>query len=809
MFIMVSLFKHGHSVIESIDTSALNRIIGMGSWKLDANDLSNLAYQQIFIKGELKTFSKSFRNYPPNINDDNAAEVASIMYLALGCKCIETIIDMLNSLLAGISEKNYNGEFPMESIFRGMKLIVLKIVSLLFDFTEIAPNVFESFEPDILKVSMLLSIHIHLILKSISDTETSVVDEQIIIFQLINIIERYPILNCSTPTVRLKPTSINTVENIDNSISDFNNFYDNTGLSSSEYLKYDIGIIIHQMSNELHFLLYSQPRLVSVKTVKREKSIFLYQKSVHNVIMHIIYQLTTMPLKELETMIIRTNSLANLGITETEKISDTNKIYFMDKSLIPIFEKALTESKRMEFPTDFISHINLILKIMKEDKLLMDRNYLNVVFTKNYENLVAFSGSNKDIMKNMPKNIGLHEFIKQISSITLFKYFNRIFKLLRDTFEVDEFLIKVSNFIEISIPNDLIKQKSTMKNAIMSLYAHSYYIQLNVSDNIQSEKKIEYFKELLSNVLNIMYVMISLEKSKTQGKIRNLLHHAFDYLNYNLLHYRTTGQTTNSGNILEKLARISCFVTNLIDKYQMFTYIKPIYRDVLYKHFAASNREFMIHLDAPKNSLNKYFTKNHKFEADEDKTKIIVDNLLYKRFINDSKNTIFVKSYWKGELKTIQEISVEMAENTIDLSSYPKYVHAFSKWIFSALFYTIIDIIDFLIAHNDLISEYQVVFDLYNSEFERIIFSNYWRVVKNSLQEIYVSNDITLLALKTMLEETLDNYNIVNIQRDTNKKDIDRYNYTERFKEVLATLVEVFPEKTNIQLLKLKSMDLK
>lgn len=150
-----------------------------------------------------------------------------------------------------------------------------------------------------------------------------------------------------------------------------------------------------------------------------------------------------------------------------------------------------------------------------------------------------------------------------------------------------------------------------------------------------------------------------------------------------------------------------------------------------------------------------------------------------------------------------------MAENTIDLSSYPKYVHAFSKWIFSALFYTIIDIIDFLIAHNDLISEYQVVVDLYQSEFERIIFSNHWRVVKNSLQEIYVSNDIMLLALKTMLEETLDNYNIVNIQRDTNKKDIDRYNYTERFKEVLATLVEVFPEKTNIQLLKSKSMDLK
>lgn len=95
LFITIISFEYCYRIGKSIDTSTLSNFLGKESWQLNNNNNYNLDNQQIFINGELKKITDSFLSYPSNLTKKNAAEVASLMYLALGYKCGETIIDML------------------------------------------------------------------------------------------------------------------------------------------------------------------------------------------------------------------------------------------------------------------------------------------------------------------------------------------------------------------------------------------------------------------------------------------------------------------------------------------------------------------------------------------------------------------------------------------------------------------------------------------------------------------------------------------------------------------------------------------
>lgn len=126
LFFIVSLFEHDYSSIKSIDTNTLNTILRMKSWNLEKNNEPNLANQQIFMKVELIQFSNNFSNYPPSISNENAAEVTSAMYLALGCKYGETVIDMLNSLKDELLKKNT--KFSMETVLVNINETILKTI---------------------------------------------------------------------------------------------------------------------------------------------------------------------------------------------------------------------------------------------------------------------------------------------------------------------------------------------------------------------------------------------------------------------------------------------------------------------------------------------------------------------------------------------------------------------------------------------------------------------------------------------------------------------------------------------------------
>lgn len=95
LFITTTAFEQGYSIDESFDIGTLNNIFSLEGWHMDDNNKLNFVNQQIFVNGELKKLSDSLLNYPPSITEENAVEVSSIMYLALGCCCGETLINIL------------------------------------------------------------------------------------------------------------------------------------------------------------------------------------------------------------------------------------------------------------------------------------------------------------------------------------------------------------------------------------------------------------------------------------------------------------------------------------------------------------------------------------------------------------------------------------------------------------------------------------------------------------------------------------------------------------------------------------------
>lgn len=136
-----------------------------------------------------------------------------------------------------------------------------------------------------------------------------------------------------------------------------------------------------------------------------------------------------------------------------------------------------------------------------------------------------------------------------------------------------------------------------------------------------------------------------------------------------------------------------------------------------------------------------------------------------------------------------------MPESMMDPSSYPKYVNVFLKWIYSLLFYTIVDIMNLLLKHNDYsIIVTESINMLFETNFPLIDFSKYWNVTVKTISNLRLSHKETVLGLKTILEETLDHYNIEVVHQDSNTKYI--VSLFEQLNYILKILKAVRPKKS-------------
>lgn len=158
----------------------------------------------------------------------------------------------------------------------------------------------------------------------------------------------------------------------------------------------------------------------------------------------------------------------------------------------------------------------------------------------------------------------------------------------------------------------------------------------------------------------------------------------------------------------------------------MYIYVLPLYYYDFYNDLNADSTKVITYIDVAKDILKEYITIENKFEFVKVKMEKRLHHFLNSKFFSYVKIKLSVQSYWRGQLKTIEEIYIEMTQNVFDLPSYPKYLLVFSKSMFSILFYVIIDVMNFLLEKNDYPTMViESINQLYNSNFPLINFSKY------------------------------------------------------------------------------------
>lgn len=143
-----------------------------------------LFQQNVFINGK----STNINNYIDSpITKENLDEMWSAMYVALGCYCGQTIKFMLKT--QPISDTTMNT----------INKAILKTISVLIDYTNIAPNVV-SYEPGILTTTLSLNLHIHTFFQYMNKNNAKgkykTPDVKFRVQQMVNLIERFTIQNC-------------------------------------------------------------------------------------------------------------------------------------------------------------------------------------------------------------------------------------------------------------------------------------------------------------------------------------------------------------------------------------------------------------------------------------------------------------------------------------------------------------------------------------------------------------------------------------------------------------------------------------
>lgn len=828
-FVVLRRFGQSYDTDTNENMRTLNNILNMKSWCWDCTDIpDNLAYQKVFVNGALITYTDVI-DVPLRIDESNVYEKTNVMYLVFGCKCGGTIKDIMG-LLNERLDRNENNMYSIKRDLMSVNMVILKAISMIFDFIEIAPNVLSQ-ESGILKTLLSLNLNVNNLIELDYSNSNEGTRKQFsdkygrMIVQMINLLERFIISNCSLNfenakkihhiTVQHQNPTSNFEHEIQELIKYFNNLLDNIGLSESNFVKYNINSHLDKLSknkfseidssdedssdegslkkkstfkNDLNFniirhvltKLYSilNGQIVFSKPIPNMMTdieyIFSIQRSIVDLIMLIIYQNISIILKELKDAIQNESKSFKISFTNN---SQKHKPIYLDKSeiesskLIQTYEKLFIKAKLLKFPIDFINSIGLILRILKDLPCrYKEIQGLNVIIKHIDQNESILSKSKnilliENISYLLKNNISSnnndfkpHTFLTEILSIKYIKHFNQIYKLLRNDFEEnDEKMIKNKKILNKLQYITKINNSNKICDAMMPLYAHCFDIHSDIKD--QSKDDHAVMSRKLTNVLNLINEVEKIQES-SMDDTKTLIHSAKQYLSFNLMNY------PKERNIKEKLRRIQYHITNLLDKYQIYNCKSPNYRDSLYKTFKENPENKATYLknfdQSKKNSKANSPSKKEKRKMTSN-----FNNVLFKSLVDDLKKTQSLKLHWKGELKTMKEISVDITKNIFDFSSLPKYIVIIFKWTNLVLFYTILDVLHYVLLEKMKKSDSKLLNKIFHdlslidfncSETSEII------AIMNSFISEY-KNPFEIIELQMILEENVDKYNHV-IERE-------------------------------------------
>ncbi|VVC36473.1 Hypothetical protein CINCED_3A010033 [Cinara cedri] len=614
----------------------LTFIMQKKSWRWNPSVTDSLVYRGMDFKGNLSTFV-GLVGIPSEINESNLTEITTSMYIVLRCEGAEIIRAIMNDTLTMWSDSLTEDQNMITEDLIEINRVILKTVDVLMNFSEIAPDVLPLRAITLLKMSLRFNLFINNMLNRINNASHNLnpflENFKMILLQMINLTERFIFLNCSVKRLNrgdstevLKNTKWCDKETIKNIIDKFDVYLKDTGLSTKHYFKYNLNYkmflnnqtdhkdyddlsaikflefnMIKDVSNQLNLLFKIQCFYPSLEDIDLD-DILSYQKNIFDLIYFIVYRKTYTYLTILrkennsqQTKQTEINDEQSISESLESNINYFNEFYINGNQLLLFYKRLYARAVSLQFPTEFIDHIILIRRLLKdiiwEGKITDVENLKGKmkIYSHNISKRTFFlQNKNIDlqlILENT-KNYELHTFLWVILSMKSIKYFNQIFNLeeFKDPDELSEAIMQYKeslNIIEINIDTNNLTTKMVGEE-ILSVYKYCFKILLEIGNRpilnhfLTQEMLIERFY----NIDFALNDTIHHEKQRGGNRI-DLLLYARYYLDSIVKNIKN-----KTANILpDKIYRTLNFITNLVDKYQMYNYRSPKYRNSLYIEF--------------------------------------------------------------------------------------------------------------------------------------------------------------------------------------------------------------------------------
>lgn len=697
--------------------------------------------QNVFINGT----SININNYIGRlITKENLDVMWSALYIALGCYCGQTIKFMLKT--------KPTSDTTMDTINKA----ILKTISVLIDYTNIAPNVV-SYEPGILTTMLSLNLHMHILFQyrsersGIEKYKTS--DVKFMINQMVNLIERFTIQNCYLDEYYEDTSKKQNTLNMKKLNNQMTTILTNLGLSTNIILDYENSGVERYKNNIKYSIIIDRviTKLIENSIIIAPQSdsktildsnydiddIYSYMNLVFDRIVQIVCHILIDFLKLFETLNSESNGTASLA---------TAIRFWSKRQVISSYKTRILNLKSMKFPMRFIAIVELGLRIVRDVidyQEIVDLEVVKKQITDELKGMLRNRQTGEPELPPLECNVyngNLMEFLEVIVSIKEFTYFNLIFNLKQNYDPVVRDL------------TDSVLNKMEYKNYenvntcdwMKSLYAPCYEMK-SVIEKCKSNEECAR-NTLRPNIEKFLKVIRGAGQRSTDSNLTAILTAVGDYLNRNLL--------IDLGADMMRLMPIPYATANLLDKYQIHSCRSPVYRAGKFWSYKWIPCIF---------SKNMMSARALATNADDGNaaeippfTKLLMTDYVEKFYRRNSENRLTF--YWKGQPRTFKEIADSVRSNPIDRSTFVRYVNMSQTFVVSTHFYVAIDNMEyFLRKHSLLMTQNQnnMLID-FATHLRSVFLPACFVPAANALADVVDFKDsVTLIDNKIMLKRNL------------------------------------------------------
>jgi hypothetical protein len=296
-------------------------------------------------------------------------------------------------------------------------------------------------------------------------------------------------------------------------------------------------------------------------------------------------------------------------------------------------------------------------------------------------------------------------------------------------------------------------------------------------------------KESYFLVLNKLRRIFNNHENELQKDMKLILKTAINYLVNNMIHFSTD---------LEQFDRIIYYILVLFDKIQIYNCKNPQYRETLYISYN-KNQNPVEELTYDFNMNGGYFKNEITSDEESIRQKI---NMYIEEFQNvyDVQSVTF---YWKGELRTINEISNDLTANIFEFSLFTKFYNIFHQWNLLIVFDALDNILNYFLK-DKYVEDNDKKCITYIKQMQTISFPKYLlppiKAIGSAENFNLPENTIGILIL---MQENSQQYSSMIKSKYYSSEIIDKYlNNLNIVCNILVNIYNMNPEKTTVKSIK-------